>query len=79
MNSSRQEYFHLGTNFPLKTGYYLGLLEAKCGWNLRMDFIYTNHSATVYDYKDVSAVIYGTAVDMRGGEVINEELNLYNF
>jgi hypothetical protein len=42
-----------------------------------MDTIYTNHSSTTYDYKDVSAAIYGTAVDMRGGEVIEENLTVW--
>jgi len=69
MNSTRREYFHLGTNFPLKTGHYLALLEAKCGWDLRMDFIYTNHTANTHEYKNVSDVIYG----------VKEELDLYNF
>jgi hypothetical protein len=79
MNSSRREYFHLGMNFPLKTGYYLGLLESKCGWDLRMDFIYTNHSANTCSYKNVSDTIYGRSEESSGGEIIKEELDLYNF
>jgi hypothetical protein len=63
MNSTRREYFHLGTNFPLKTGYYLGLLQTKCGWDLRMDFIYTNHSSNTYDYKDMGEQIYGKELE----------------
>jgi hypothetical protein len=41
-----------------------------------MHFIYVNHSATTYEYKDVGEQIYGKAKSEEGGEVIHETFDL---
>jgi len=76
MNSTLREYIHLGAKYPAKTGECLAILEARCGWDLRMHFIYVNHSSTTYEYKDVGEAVYGKVHGEEGGEVIHETFDL---
>lgn len=76
MNSTLREYIHLGARYPVKTGECLAALEANCGWDLRMHFIYVNHSATTYDYKDVGECVYGQITGDKGGEIIHETFGI---
>ena len=76
MNSTRKEYIFLGAGYPEMIGKHLLILERTSGWNLHRDDIAVRHTSATFGYKDVGVAICAAASS--GGEIIHEELKLYD-